>query len=271
MIASVRNVQIPLPEKYADLRVTFDTLLRYLDQFDLRSTANAMAGGALFDGTRLTIGDAAKVASQRTLPTVAIGSRISVQSSQPLTALSGTTRIDIAAHTVQYGFGAVAYNSGAIVGLAADTLYYVYADDPDLDGGAVSYFAATSPQTVAAAQGRYFVGSIKTPAAADVAGIAGATKAYPCVITLDAPVSWTTGNLVTIAGLVSMTELNGSTYTVTRYSSTQFYLNGINSSTFTAFAGPLDGTATRNATNQAGSGGATAGGGGSTVFLGSGF
>lgn len=270
MTGSIRTAQIPLPQKYSDLRPVFDLLLRYIDQLDLRNAGSPMAGGALFDGETLRLRDAAKIETQRVLPTVATGSRISVQSAQPLSALSGSTQIDVAAHTVTYGFGTVAYNSGSITGLTADTLYYVYADDDDLQGGAVSYFATTTPQDLASANSRYFVGSIKTPAAADAVVITAINNGYPAYIDTASPMGWSDFNTITIAGALGMTQIDGGPYQLTRINASRYKLDYVNTSAFGVYTAS-SATATRNATSQVGSGGATAGGGGSVVYLGGGY
>ncbi|HEX7114966.1 MAG TPA: hypothetical protein VF193_07525 [Steroidobacter sp.] len=110
----------------------------------------------------------ARASDQRILPLVNAGGKLSTQSAQPLTAsdAGSSATITVAAHSVQYGFGTVAYNAGSITGLSYSTTYYVYADDPDYEGGAVTYLATTNANTVTGANGRYYVGRITTPAAA---------------------------------------------------------------------------------------------------------
>ncbi len=87
-----------------------------------------------------------------------------VATTSPLSSsdAGSTATISVASHTVQGGFGTISYNSGSITGLAFGTDYYVYADDPTYAGGAVTYVATTTPSTVTANSGRYFVGSILT-------------------------------------------------------------------------------------------------------------
>ena len=94
-------------------------------------------------------------------PNMAGGAR-STANSNPLSATS--TSISIAAFTMQYGFGTVSYGSGSIAGLSPSTKYYVYCDDPGIVGGAVTYFATTNLQNIAAADGRFFIGAWTTPA-----------------------------------------------------------------------------------------------------------
>lgn len=84
----------------------------------------------------------------------------------PLTGQDGPlgARILVAAHSRVCGFGSVSYNSGTITGLANSTLHYVYADDPDLSGGAVTYSATTDPTDITSSSGRVYIDSVTTPA-----------------------------------------------------------------------------------------------------------
>lgn len=59
--------------------------------------------------------------------------------------------------------GGVGYNSGSLPGLAYNTLYYVYANDPALQGGNVTYIATTTKEDVLQNLGDEFLGSIRTP------------------------------------------------------------------------------------------------------------
>lgn len=77
-----------------------------------------------------------------------------------------------------------------------------------------------------------------------IATITGATQANPCSITATAH-NLTTGDQVTIADVVGMTELNGNTYTITVVDADTFTLNGTDSSAFTAYTS--GGTATKTA------------------------
>ena len=110
----------------------------------------------------------ARASDQRLLPLVNSSNKLSTQSAQPLLAFDNGTNItiSISAHSVQFGFGTVDYNSGSITGLSYSTTYYVYADDPDYEGGAVTYLATTNANIVTGGNGRYYVGRVETPAAA---------------------------------------------------------------------------------------------------------
>ena len=138
------------------------------------STATLSTRTATDLGTVLTyIGDTGQAVSQRLLNQIAAGNKQSTQSVQPLTAadVGATATISVASHNVQFGFGAVAYNSGSITGLGFSTLYYVYADDPTYAGGAVTYLSTTNANNITANSGRYYVGKVTTPA--DGAGYTG--------------------------------------------------------------------------------------------------
>ena len=114
------------------------------------------------------IGDEGRARSQKLLPMVNAGGKLSTQTAQPLTAsdAGSDASIAIASHSVQFGSGVglVAYNSGTITGLAFSTTYYVYTDDPTYSGGAVTYLATTNANTATANDGRYYVGKVTTPA-----------------------------------------------------------------------------------------------------------
>jgi hypothetical protein len=190
---SLRN--IPLPpissgpvsgETLRQILMTWQT--EGLAAMDIRNDASDVAEGIVADGTGgVTLGDSAvpdghtaglptltaylddtgRAASQRFMYPVSAANRSSVQSTDTiLTATSGTSSssVDVASHAVKFDFGTVSYNSGSIAGLAVSTLYYVYTDDPDYDGGSVTYYATTNPDNLIA-QGRYYVGFLTTPAA----------------------------------------------------------------------------------------------------------
>lgn len=85
----------------------------------------------------------------------------------PLSAEDAGTNatIDIAAHTRVYGDGtSVSVLGGTVTGLAYETAYYVYYDQPSRTGGSVTYLT-TEDYTVASQTGdRHVVGLILTPA-----------------------------------------------------------------------------------------------------------
>ena len=120
---------------------------------------------------------------QRYLPNVTTAGAGTALNVNPLSAadVGTTTTITIAAHTRQYGFGLVSLNAGSIAGLAFSTKYYVYYDDPNYAGGAVSYQATTNLQTVVAGNHRIYVSSITTPAD----GGSGTTPPPEFCLTLD--------------------------------------------------------------------------------------
>jgi hypothetical protein len=204
--------------------------------------------------------DGGKAQDQRFLPASAVLSPSSLQDVDPVTASSGATTatVNIASHSVVADFGTVAYNSGAISGLNLNTAYYVYADDPNFAGGAVSYLASTSRTTAVASGSRYFVGSVTTPLAANSASIIGATAANPIVFQTSAVHGWNTGDQAKLAALPGDfgTNLNGNTYTITATDPTHFSIT-VDGSAYTAYSS--GGTATRivadKTTQAAGAGG----------------
>lgn len=76
--------------------------------------------------------------------------------------------ISVSAHSRKYGDTSsqitVSYNSGSITGLSFSTTYFVYTDDINLAGGAVTYVASTNSDDPAARAGRVYVGKVTTPA-----------------------------------------------------------------------------------------------------------
>jgi hypothetical protein len=87
--------------------------------------------------------------------------------SNPLTGhdAGSSATINVASFTMRTSSkGDISENSGSITGLSYATGYYVYEDDPTLAGGAVTYHAATTKGTALQGAGRFYVGSITTPA-----------------------------------------------------------------------------------------------------------
>lgn len=253
-----------------------------LSRQDVRYPNNDFANGLVADDTTggVTLGNGAKpvgrgvgvpalvqkitdlgtAQDQRFLPQVSAGNKLSVQNTLPLSATATATvaTINIGAHTVQYGYGQTAYSSGSITGLATNTTYYVYANDPTYAGGAVTYLATTNPQTVVANNGNYYVGSILTPVSASTNTIAAATSANPIVFTTGVAHGWSTNDQVTFAGLPGDfgTHLNTTTQTITVTDSTHFSI-ATDGTAYAAFTS--GGTATRVSPGASGGGGAGGG------------
>ncbi|MFS1523795.1 hypothetical protein ACL7TT_06715, partial [Microbulbifer sp. 2304DJ12-6] len=119
-------------------------------------------GDMLIDYVKI---DVVEVQDQRNLPLIQ-SAIASLPTSSALSAadVGSTARITVAAHTLQFGFGTISYNSGSISGLSFSRKYYVYCDDPELNGGTVTYQATTSFTRLAANTWRRSVGTIRTPA-----------------------------------------------------------------------------------------------------------
>jgi len=86
----------------------------------------------------------------------------------PLTATDAgaNATVNIAAFTMRTSSkGDVSVNSGSVTALSYSTLYYIYYPDDTLAGGGVTYSATTTKTTAINGAGRFFVGSIVTPAA----------------------------------------------------------------------------------------------------------
>lgn len=78
-----------------------------------------------------------------------------------------TASINIASHIRKYN-DQISVNvvGSTITGLAFLTPYYIYYDDPNRNGGAVTYHAATNPNDAlpGGVPGRHFCGTVTTPA-----------------------------------------------------------------------------------------------------------
>jgi len=83
----------------------------------------------------------------------------------PLTATDAgaTATVSVAAFTMRVAGTDISVNSGSITGLSFDTLYFVFYDDANFAGGAVTYQQSTTKETALSGAGRFFVGSIRTP------------------------------------------------------------------------------------------------------------
>lgn len=254
-------------------------LIEILAKLDIRNPNTAFSGGIKAVDGNIIIGtdagidgrpsssipvvldkitDAGTAEDQRFLPQVSTGGVSSRQDAGPVTADATivTAQIDIAAHTLQYGFGSVSYGSGTITGLDPETNYYVYADDPEYAGGAVSYIATTNGQAITSDNGRYFVGAVRTTVALATGTISAATLSNPVQFTTTAAHGWNTGNTVDFDGLPGDfgAALNNGTFTITRTGATTFTVP-VNSSAFGAYTS--GGTVTRIAsTSISGQGGA---------------
>ena len=126
------------------------------------ATANQKTGG---DRAVVAINSDNMVGNVYSMAATTVAGIRSYQTSQPLSisyvAGSNTWTINIAGHTLKVGTRNAVYNSGSVAGLNSfNSGYYIYADDPTLAGGAVTYQAVldNSPSTLASANGRYYVG-----------------------------------------------------------------------------------------------------------------
>ncbi len=211
------------------------------------------------------ITDVGTAQDQRFLPQVSAGNKLSIQNTLPLSAAAdaSTATISIGAHTVQYGFGQVAFGSGTISGLSVNTTYYVYASDPEYQGGAATYLATANPQLVTASNANYYVGSIKTPVSASVNTITGATSANPIVFTTGVAHGWSTNDQVTFASLPGDfgTHLNATTQTIIVTDSTHFSI-AIDGTLYSAYTSGGTGSRVSTGTSGGGGGGGGYGGGG---------
>jgi hypothetical protein len=111
-------------------------------------------------------------AAQSTADTVNRNDSISTSWTSPGTILSATdagsnATVTIANHTRKYtNVSSVSVTGASLTALSYSTTYYVYYDDANRAGGAVTYHSTTDPNNAlpGAAAGRHYCGKITTPA-----------------------------------------------------------------------------------------------------------
>ncbi len=211
------------------------------------------------------IGDDGRASTERFMPIINWANAGSLQSAVPLSASADATTatINIDAHSVHYGGEQIDFSAGVVIGAPVSTPVYIYADDPDLEGGAVTYEFTLDYIDLADSKDRYFVGAIVTPVSSISAAVSAITNANPGVVTTGAAHGFTTGDVVDFAAIVGTTELNTGTYTITVISPTTFSV--VDTTTFGVYVS--GGTVTRVSTPADGLGGA----GGGTEYYDPGF
>jgi hypothetical protein len=138
------------------------------------ATMTPVQDGTLYDVQIWSI-NAAGVASTKVSGTITTAGTTSRSPSyskyrpltNPLTATDAgaSATITVAAFTMRTSGLDISISSGSIGSLSYNTLYFLYYDDPNLNGGAVTFVATTTKETALASPGRFFVGSILTPRA----------------------------------------------------------------------------------------------------------
>jgi hypothetical protein len=238
-VRGILEIQRHVPRDTREWNQVLERLNKAIQVSGERAVLGALTTIAERSGTDLDtilqyLSDGGRATDQRLMPMVNFGNVSSVQSIDPLTAVAGasTADITISAHTLHTDFGDISYNSGSILGLALNTRYYIYVQDPNNAGGAVTYIASTSKPNITANSGRYFVGTIVTPVAANSANIDNATSANPIVIRTTTAHGWSSGDNVQFVNLPGDfgTNLNGTMRTITVIDSDEFSI-------------PVDGTA----------------------------
>lgn len=208
------------------------------------------------------IGDDGRAITERFMPLINWANAGSLQSVVPLSASADATvaTISIDAHSVHYGGEQIDFAAGMVMGAPVSTPVYIYADDEDTLGGAVTYEFSLNYIDLAASRHRYFVGAIVTPVSSISAAVSAVTNAALCAVTTGANHLFATGDVVDFAAVGGTTELNTGTYPITVTSPTSFTLDGVDSTAFGVYTS--GGTATRVSTPADGLGGA----GGGTEF-----
>lgn len=131
------------------------------DALDAAAVADAAAAAA--DAAAVTANTAATnvTSAQNLIDSYVTGITITA------TDAGSDATINISAHTRVYADGtSVSVNSGSLTGLSYSTLYYIYYDDADRAGGAVTYVATATDTDAVQTGNRHVVGSVTTPAAA---------------------------------------------------------------------------------------------------------
>lgn len=103
---------------------------------------------------------------------------------------NGAGEIIISDHSRVYPDENVAILGDTLTGNALDTLFSIYYDDTNRDGGAVTYVVTTehdTAQTSEANDGRHFVGYITTPAMAGDPDTTGTTASPPTLVPSTVP------------------------------------------------------------------------------------
>jgi hypothetical protein len=97
------------------------------------------------------------------LPAQSLGGTYALSPSVPLSARDNgsSARIDIAQSRLYLGNRTITYNARTLTGLSFSRDYYVYALDPNLNGGSVSYQASTVRTGLP--EGHVYFGFIRTP------------------------------------------------------------------------------------------------------------
>lgn len=149
-----------------------------------------------------------RLTSDRIMPQALLSNMGTVQNSLPVTAtdVGATASIVVDAHILSRSSGNVNYNAGSITGLSYNTKYYVYADDPEFEGGPVTYRTTTSKAEIVGDLGRYFVSEVTTPAAAG-ADNTGAVGAGFAVLESDLTTSGLPSATTTAKGIVELATI----------------------------------------------------------------
>ena len=129
------------------------------------------------------LGTAGRIEDQQALRAANISMSQSTRGSGSITSsdAGATATVSVAAWSFQTGFGTINYNSGSITGLSFSTKYYIYCNDPQTLGGAVTYLATTNYQTPSSNDDYVFVGVVTTVADGGTGGTSGGGGGEWCV------------------------------------------------------------------------------------------
>jgi hypothetical protein len=106
-----------------------------------------------------------RLKDQQTIPMINSAGASAAMNVNPLAGqdVGSTAKITVGSHSVQMSGNLISYSFGTIDGLDFNTLYYVYCDDYDYIGGAVTYVATEAIQELTADVARRYIGKVTTP------------------------------------------------------------------------------------------------------------
>jgi uncharacterized protein (TIGR02217 family) len=104
--------------------------------------------------------------------------------------------------------------------------------------GTITAYRGGSPMTAGVGAGQYSLDTttgVLTMVADSSKTISGITKANPGVVTTSTSHGFTTGQSIYLSGIVGMTQLNGSTVTITNVDATHFSI-GVNTTSYSTYS-----------------------------------
>lgn len=160
-----RDYQANVEQTEASINALFSSVTTLQQIVDRLVAAEQSAGEAVIKADAVTLTVAAQTTLQRVRDSSTDAGIVTAEN------IAGSVTITIAANTRYYlaPLSPVPVNGGTIASVPAATTVFIYYDDPNLTGGAVTYYYTEDPaQSVAtdAYPYRHSLGSIATPVSA---------------------------------------------------------------------------------------------------------